>query len=126
MKCINCGENRDVVCAKITDKNGEQHYCLNCCLSLYLRGKLNIENNPDFIDDITGESGAVRYQNGDECYTLERKTLGRLISHNLDPDEYFALVAKYGADKFELHDDFYDEFDGVAIQPATLDDPWDE
>jgi hypothetical protein len=42
----------------------------------------------------------------------------RLITHNLDPDEYFALAKKYGADKFEIHSDFYDEFDGIAIQPA--------
>ena len=119
MKCSICNENHECSTVKITDKNETKVYCLNCLLSEYLDGNLRLENNPDFVDDITNENGAVKYESEDESYVLEKKTLGRLISCNLDPDEYFALVEKYSADNFSLHDDFYDPDDGFAIQPVV-------
>lgn len=117
MICSICNEGRP--CATtISDKNGTTFYCPNCLLEAVLNRKIKFENDLNLIDDITGEKGAVKFESGDELYILEKESMYRLITHNLDPDEYFALAKKYGADKFEIHSDFYDEFDGVAIQPA--------
>ena len=118
MICSMCKNDYGSIVTAITDKNGTNHYCPNCLLSGVLNREIKFENNPDFIDDITGENGAVKFENDNETYVLEKATMYRLITHNLNPDEYFALAKKYGADKFEIHDDFYDEFDGIAIQPA--------
>ena len=118
MKCCRCEQNSEYVIAKITDKNGFAEYCQNCLCELFFENKLLFENNPDFIDDITGEKGAVKYEAYDETYVLEKSTMIRLIARNLEPEEYFALVKKYGANKFLLHDDFYDPFDGIAVQPS--------
>lgn len=124
MKCEICGEVKTNSTEVITDNKGTTYYCPNCMVDAYIGGKLDFENNPEFIDDITGEHGAVKYERGDEQYVLEKETMLRLIGYNLDPDEYFALVEKYGNKQFMLHDDFYDEFDGGAIQP--LDDQYDD
>ena len=118
MSCSKCGDDRRVILTTITDKNGSVEYCPNCLIEAYIEFKLDFENNPDFIDDVTGEHGAVKFESEGEIYILERERMFRLIAHNLDPDEYFALAKKYGANKFEIHDDFYDDFDGVAIQPV--------
>ena len=115
MFCSVCKEKHVI---KITDNNNTTPYCLNCLLSAVINHKLKIKNNPDFIDDVTGEKGAVKFENKDEIYVLEKERMYRLITHSLEPDEYFALAQKYGADKFEIHSDFYDDFDGVAIQPV--------
>jgi hypothetical protein len=120
MKCSKCTQNNDFVIAKLTDKNGEQLYCLNCLMVASINRKLCLTDNPLFVDDVTGEAGAVKYENHDEIYFLSVDRMMRLITHNLSPEEYFALAKKYGADKFLLHSDFYDAFDGEALQPAGL------
>lgn len=117
MKCSMCKENRETLMVKLTDACGETIYCPNCLAVAYLNRTLHLENHPDFVDDVTGCNGAVKYEATDETYVLEVETMKRLIAHNLDPDEYYALANKYGADKFMIHSDFYDDFDGVAIQP---------
>ena len=117
MKCSKCGNNRSVLMIRLTDAKGETIYCPNCLAAAYLNRKLHLKNHPDFIDDITGNHGAVKYEATDETYVLEVEAMKRLIAHNLDPEEYYALAHKYGADKFMIHSDFYDDFDGVAIQP---------
>lgn len=120
MQCSLCNMQQDLCISTITDAAGIAHYCLNCLVGLAIDNKLNFENDPMLIDDVTGESGAVKYENGDEIYILEKERMRRLIAHSLYPDEYFALAKKYGADKFELHSDFYDAFDGEAVQPFIL------
>lgn len=118
MICSICKEYHPHSLVAITDKDATIIYCLNCLMSTTINNQLKLENNPDFIDDVTGEKGAVRFENANETYVLEKTRMYRLITHNLDPDEYFALAKKYGTDKFEIHSDFYDEFDGIAIQPV--------
>ena len=118
MNCNNCKEKfNEIVTATITDKNGSTSYCMNCVTSLAVNDELKLENNMEFIDDITGKNGAVKYENLDEHYTLEKDTMRRLICNALEPEEYFALVKLYGASQFQLHSDFYDSCDGVAEQP---------
>lgn len=87
-----------------------------------LEDTLKLENNPDFVDDITGENGAVKYETEGESYTLEKETMERLILCNLTPEEYFTLAEKYSPHNFSLHDDFYDPIDGSAIQPHGVDE----
>lgn len=117
MKCSKCEVNNENVIVTIKDKNKEVPFCMNCLVECCINRKFNFENDENLIDDVTGEKGAIQYISKEVTYVLEKKTMIRLILNNLDPDEYFALAKKYGADKFELHSDFYDEFDGVAIQP---------
>ena len=116
MKCEKCSFTHDVIIVEITDGVKILRLCPNCVAVSFLNNELSFINNPDFVDDITGKPGAVKYSCADEVYSLERRSMMRLISHNLRPCEYHALVKKYGANKFMLHDDFYWE-DGTALQP---------
>lgn len=120
MKCSKCGFESDISIATITDKNGSVQYCLNCTSIALINRQLHMENDETLVDDITGENGAVKFECGDETYILDSDTMKRLIALDLDPDEYFALAKKYGADKFHIHSDFYDDCDGVAIQPLRV------
>ena len=120
MSCIICGKSFNRIEATIKDKNSEKTYCPNCLIGEFIEGNLNLENDLNLIDDITGEHGAVEYKSDHESYTLERETMLRLIAHDLDCDEYFALAKKYGADMFHLHDDFYDPDTGEAEQPVLI------
>lgn len=121
MKCDVCNYESERIVAKITDGEGSYNFCPNCLVLRYAQEQLDFENHPDFIDDVTGEKGAVKFESYDEVYILEKDRMLRLIARNLEPEEYFALVKKYGANKYLLHDDFYDPFDGAAIQPVTVD-----
>lgn len=117
MKCEKCSFEHDAIMVEITDGVKTLRMCPNCVANSFMANELSFINNPDFIDDITGKAGAVKYTCGNEEYYLERRSMMRLVSHNLRPREYFALVKKYGADKFMLHDDFYWPTDGTAMQP---------
>jgi hypothetical protein len=46
---------------------------------------------------------------------MNKKHIINLIRRNLEPDQYFLLLKKYGI-FFEIHSDFYDE-DGIKLQP---------
>ena len=121
MKCSECGFDEKIVVISITDKNGSLEFCPNCLIKQFIENELSFENHPDFVDDVTGEKGAVKFESYDEVYVLEKERMLRLISHNLEPEEYFALAEKYGANKYMIHEDFYDEIDGEALQPVILD-----
>lgn len=116
LTCENCGFTNDIVMIKITDGIKTIQLCPNCVAGMFLENKLSFLNNPNFIDDITGRPGAVKFESYGEEYCLERRVMMRLISHNLRKTEYLALAKKYGADKYMLHDDFYYP-DGTAVQP---------
>lgn len=116
LACEHCGYSIAHVVITLTDGVRSQMLCPNCIAYGILDNKISFTNNPNFIDDITRKSGAVRFEAYGESYTLERCTMMRLLAHNLHPAEYKALAKKYGADKYMIHDDFYDE-DGNAIQP---------
>ena len=119
MSCEKCGYVNPKGLVNIIDAKRTIVVCANCLAEMYYCDELQFENNMDFKDDITGLPGAVKYQAIDECYCLEKETMYRLITRNLKPEEYFALVELYGSEHFLLHDDSYTE-DGIAMQP--LDD----
>lgn len=115
-KCGACGEEKSpVVIVKVIDANGERLFCHNC-LTLAVEEKSKFVNNPDFICDVTGQHGAIKFISTDEEYTLERDIFFRLINTALKPEEYFILINKYSPYNFMLHADFYTE-SGEAIQP---------
>ena len=65
--------------------------------------------------DISGKPGYI-YRTSDLELALTRDELYRFMRHNLDAKEFFALAERFGI-CFELHDDFYDEATGKAVQP---------
>ncbi len=70
---------------------------------------------PCAVSDISGRP-AYLYRSRDLEVALSRTELYRFMRHNLEPQEFFALAKKYGV-FFEIHDDFYDEETGRAMQP---------
>lgn len=115
-KCEKCGYPVESIVTTFVDKNKEQHLCPNCYTSAAYHKELVFEDNPEFICDVTGRAGAVKYLTRDEHYTLSTPIMLRLVEHNLTPEEYFKLIGKYGEHSYMLHDDFYTE-NGEAIQP---------
>ena len=116
LACQRCGYAIPQVVITLTDGAKTQMLCPNCIAFGILDNTLSFINNPNFIDDITGKPGAVKFEAYGESYTLERRTMMRLLAHSLQKKEYLALAKKYGADKYMIHDDFYMP-DGTAIQP---------
>lgn len=116
LACERCGCSIAHVVITLTDGVRSQMLCPNCIAYGILDNKISFTNNPNFADDITGKPGAVKFEAYGESYTLEKRTMMRLLAHSLQPKEYKALAKKYGTDKYMIHDDFYDE-DGNAIQP---------
>jgi hypothetical protein len=81
-----------------------------------LAGELGRPIPKDVIGSaISGEAG-YRYSDSEVDFILTREELGRFLVYDLKPNEYFALRAKYGM-FFQIHDDFYDEESGQALQP---------
>lgn len=122
--CMLCGEST-VVDIMIIDKDSSRIYCPNCIYRALYNKSLNLCNNSNLRDDITGEYGAILYVTHKEEYCLKRDTMIRLICHNLKPEEWKALTKKYveptGTFKFMLHEDFYDD-EGNTLQPTILED----
>lgn len=121
MKCKKCLRNiKDNIIVNIIDRNGVKSYCPNCLSFELQTHNLNIAEDINLDCDITRQPGAVIYKSGDELYVLNKKSMLRLLSYNLTPDEYKILKDKAG-DKFMymLHDDFYTE-DGEALQPIEI------
>lgn len=126
MSCNFCKRELGAYEEKLEDKNGIQTYCPNCMTMLVAKQELKLENDPNLTDDVTGEKGAIKFTSGDETYILEKVRMLRLLSFDLNADEYFALAKKYGAHQFHLHDDFYDSVSGEAEQPLRLCDVIDD
>jgi hypothetical protein len=70
---------------------------------------------PDAVSVISGEP-AVVYKAEDYAIPMTVAELLRFIRHDLRPDEFKVLLAKYGP-IHEIHDDFYDPRTGDAWQP---------
>lgn len=119
MVCDKCKKEVVSVEEHLKDKNGEQVFCPNCLCEEVATGQLILENDETLRDDVTGEFGAVEFCSSGEHYILKKERMIRLICHNLEPDEWKTLTEKYGEDKFELHEDFYDD-DGFALQPLEI------
>jgi len=96
------------------------------CLSTFTASDLAVagvaENLPlpvlgqgAFISDISG-APAYRYATSEVQLHLTATEMYRLMRRNLEPAEYLSLRTKFGV-FFEIHDDFYDEATGKAMQP---------
>lgn len=92
MKCSICGSKDERTISKTTDKYGSKYYCIECRVTHSCLGKFNFKNNSKFIDDITGEKGAVKFEWLNETYVLEKERMVRLLSHELKSEEYFSLA----------------------------------
>ena len=117
MRCSICGSEYEAIVSTVTDKKSSTNYCPNCLMFAVYEGTLNVENEPLFVDEITGVQGAVLFDTHHARYVLDKDSFIRLVSHSLYPAEYKALVARHGTKEFHLHDCFYDD-NGVALQPA--------
>lgn len=116
-RCMHCGCKLERILVSLIDAAEERIICPNCIAAAVIAGNLTFEPNYDLVDDITGLPGAVKFQflGDSEHYTLAPRAMLRLLAHDLRPDEWMALIDKYG-DQYMLHDDFYTE-DGEAWQP---------
>jgi hypothetical protein len=70
---------------------------------------------PCFASDLSGAPG-YEYRTDDITLALARDELYRFLRHDLTPAEFFTLAEKFGV-FFEIHDDFYNETTGRALQP---------
>lgn len=120
-KCNDCGKTLKSVGVHITDNNGTHVLC-HCCLAIREQDSdvPTFENNMNFVDDISGLHGAVKYESGNESYSLDKAALRRLIFRHLTPNEWKILSNKYSPHNHALHEDFYDN-NGIALQPNDED-----
>ena len=106
--CDRCQrKGSDKIHITLRDAKNEITLCLSCMSLAFLEGELNFVNDSNLIDDISGRPGAVEFVAYNERYCLERKTMMRLISYNLQRHEYLILADKYGTDRYMLRDDLY-------------------
>lgn len=71
--------------------------------------------NPSTPSELSGAPGFI-YRTNEVELRLSLDELRRLTLRALNPPEFFALAKAHGI-FFELHDDFYDETTGEALQP---------
>ena len=116
MSCMKCNRDYGDVEVVLTDACGPRTYCPNCLLVAFQEDELDLVNNDNWYDDVSGKRPAIEYRSKNERYMLEYKRLIRLISRRLMKREWLALVNKYGFDKYMLHSDFYAP-DGKPLQP---------
>lgn len=116
-RCMHCGYAANSILVTFVDANEQRILCPNCYTVAVANGTLKFESDYNLTDDITGLSGAVKFENAFERYTLAPRAMLRLLAHDLRSHEWSALVAKYGK-LYMLHDDFYTE-EGNSIQPAV-------
>jgi hypothetical protein len=83
----------------------------------FLDNELDLVNDNNLIDDVSGRPGAIQFIAYNESYCLEKHVLLRLISYNLQRHEHRILVGKYGKDNFMLRNDVYgyDESDSQSL-----------
>ena len=114
--CDRCHRSgSDKIHIRIRDAVKEATLCPNCMAASFLENEFSFSNDPNLIDDISGQPGAVEFVSGNERYCLERRTMMRLISYNLQRHEYLILADKYGTDKYMLRDDLY--WNSEKLQP---------
>lgn len=116
MSCMRCNREYGDIEITLTDACAPRTYCPNCLVVALCEGELDLVNNPNWYDDVSNKRPAIEYRTKNEIYMLEYKRLIRLISRRLLRREWFALVNKYGCDKYMLHSDFYAD-DGTPLQP---------
>lgn len=70
---------------------------------------------------LSGEDGWL-YREDDLGVVLTLEEIRRIAARELLPEQYFKLRETFGM-FWSLHDDFYDEESGFAVQPKGLFDP---
>lgn len=105
-----------VLAITIEDANGVKQYDPNSLIIACAEGQLkSLKPLGEVASDISGNP-AVVYCTHEIRVALTPAELQRLVFRSLSPREYFALAHKYGV-FFEIHEDFYEEETGVALQP---------
>lgn len=109
-----------VLAITVEDANGVRTYDPNGLIIACAEGALKgLAPLPGVNSDISSAPAVV--MSTDELrLALTPDELQRLVFRSLSPREFFALAYKYGV-FFEIHDDFYDEETGVALQPKDQD-----
>lgn len=74
------------------------------------------ERSDNHSCECCGEKESISYTDGDATFYLCQAHLSDLINLNLSPIAFKTLYEKHG-NIYILHDDFYDETVGVALQP---------
>lgn len=101
---------------EITSTEGRIVYDPNTAAMTAASGQLPLGDPlPDVGSTISGKP-AYKFRTTEVEMALTPDELLRLWRRDLRPDEYFKLREVFGV-FFEIHDDFYDEEEGYAIQP---------
>lgn len=103
-----------IIQVEIEDKLGVLKLDLNRAAVIGYTKQLPVAQ-PGWPSVLSGEPGFL-YRNVELEVALTRDELVRLLRHDLRPQEVLKLLELYGA-FHEIHDDFYDESSGVALQP---------
>ena len=107
----------DVVSIDVQQAGGVTRYDPNRLIMAYFDGALaQLEPIPGVVSVIS-QKPAVTYTSTEVQIPLTPEELRRLVSRQLKPAEFFALAFQYGV-FFEIHEDFYNEETGIALQPA--------
>jgi len=116
--CDFCFKDMGVIEQKISDgRNRTLSLCPNHVVTALFSGMLDFEPDPKLTCEITGQKGAVKYEDADATYILAPDIMLRLINLSLHKREYRKLIKnRNGKIPFLLHDDFYGD-DGTAYQP---------
>lgn len=105
----------EILDIRIEDQTSSQKFDPNSLIIALVSDKLKL-GDPIRISVLSGKPG-YRYRDSDVGFILTKDELFRFIERDLTPDEYFKLRDKFGM-FFMIHDDFYDEETGEAIQPV--------
>jgi hypothetical protein len=101
----------------LLDQNGTHSYLPNDLMIAFIRDKLHETLKPiEGLSSICSGEPAVVYRTSETELALTPDEVRRLTFHSLNPQEFKAIRDKAG-DIYELHDDFYDEATGEAIDP---------
>jgi hypothetical protein len=82
---------------------------------------LALRPKPGVASVLSGED-AVVYRADDVEIAMSPQELYRFICHDLRPDEFRALMDRFGS-FHEIHDDYYDPRSGLALQPIRIERP---
>ncbi|MGU3656161.1 hypothetical protein ACLBYM_05265 [Methylobacterium fujisawaense] len=114
-------EARPVLDIEVEHASGTEHFDPN-------KQIMALVVSPEFVAAWKPVDGAVSVISGQPAIMVRTHDLeipltvdeyAGLVGNELEPDEFKALLARYGS-FFEIHDDFYDPKTGEAWQPKGL------
>lgn len=106
----------------IQDAKGVKRYSPNTLAIALIEGELSHLEPIPGVSSVISKKPAFGYTTDEVQLALTFEELTRLVGRSLRPAEFFTLAVKYGV-FFEIHDDFYDEDTGKALQPADETEP---